>query len=101
VIDEDAVGFEEDDYEDPEFSSDWELAEVQRLIQLVQDSAPKQASPTLLLTNTLQQHKNNRHREPKQQHPLQTRMPYKKPSEGGRNFSRILKLLIDCWRKET
>lgn len=42
-IEADAVDFESDDYEDPEFTSEWELQEADRLIQLVQGSAPPKA----------------------------------------------------------
>ncbi|KAI2493263.1 hypothetical protein MHU86_21300 [Fragilaria crotonensis] len=40
IIEADAIDFEEDDYEDPEFATDWELEEAQRLIMLVRNLAP-------------------------------------------------------------
>jgi len=46
LIAEDAVDFESDDYEDPEFTTDWELQEAERLISLVQGIVPVTAVVT-------------------------------------------------------
>ena len=51
VIDADAIDFEEDDYEDPEFATDWELEEAERLIMLVRSMSP---NPPPLSTTTLE-----------------------------------------------
>ena len=40
IIETDAIDFEEDDYEDPEFVTKWELEEAQRLIMLVRNMSP-------------------------------------------------------------
>jgi 23S rRNA (adenine2503-C2)-methyltransferase len=41
AIDAEAIDFESDDYEDPEFSTEWELQEAQRLINIVLASLEK------------------------------------------------------------
>jgi 23S rRNA (adenine2503-C2)-methyltransferase len=61
-IDMESIDFESDDYEDPEFLTEWELQEADRLIQLVQGTSlpkaavseleePENSAPTTSITD--------------------------------------------------
>jgi hypothetical protein len=56
IISEEAVDFESDDYEDPEFETDWEMEEAARLIAVVHASlniAPKNVMEIQLPSETM------------------------------------------------